>query len=172
MLSFALGSFPLLMIFAACMDLLTMRISNKISIALLLAFAPLAALSGLPFWTLDLHSIGMHYACGLCLLLFTFALYAFGKIGGGDAKLAAASAVWMGWGPVIDYLLIASLLGGALALLILFGRTFALPLFMLKQPWIVNLHKPKGRIPYGVALGLAAVIVYPQTAIWIATQGM
>ena len=109
---------------------------------------------------------------GLCLLLFTFALYAFGKIGGGDAKLAAASAVWMGWGPVIDYLLIASLLGGALALLILFGRTFALPLFMLKQPGIVNLHKPKGRIPYGVALGLAAVIVYPQTAIWIATQGM
>lgn len=172
MLSLALGSFPLLMVFAACMDLLTMRISNRISIALLFAYAPLAALSGLPFWTLEPDSIVMHYACGLCLLAFTFALYAFGKIGGGDAKLAAASAVWMGWGPVVDYLLIASLLGGALALLILFGRAFALPLFMLKQPWIVSLHKPKSRIPYGVALGLAGVIVYPQTAIWLAARGM
>ncbi len=172
MLSFAINSFPLLMIFAACMDMFTMRISNKISIALILAFLPLAALCGLPLWSIEPDSVVMHYACGLFLLLITFTLFAFGKIGGGDAKFAAASAVWIGWGPLFEYLMIASLLGGALALCLLTVRAFALPLVLLKQSWIARLHKPKGEIPFGVALGLAGVIVYPQTALWLAAQGM
>ena len=172
MLSFAINSFPLLMIFAACMDLFTMRISNRISLALILAFLPLAALCGLPLWSLAPDSVLMHYACGLFILIITFTLFAFGKIGGGDAKFAAASAVWIGWVPLLDYLMIASLLGGALALCILALRAFALPLVLLKQSWIARLHQPRGEIPYGVALGLAGVIVYPKTALWLAAQAM
>jgi len=172
MLSFAINSFPFLMIYAACMDVFTMQISNKISIALILAFLPLATLCGLPLWSIEPDSVAMHYACGLCFLLITFTLYAFGKIGGGDAKFAAASAVWIGWGPLFDYLMIASLLGGALALCLLTLRAFALPPILLKQSWIARLHQPRGEVPYGVAFGLAGVIVYPQTALWLAAQAV
>ena len=172
MLGTALLSFPPLMIFAACMDLFTMRISNKISIALVLCFLPLAALSGLPVWSIASDSISMHYACGLLVLMITFGLFALGKIGGGDAKLTAASTVWMGWGAIVDYLAIAALLGGALATLILLLRAFPLPLALLEKTWIARLHQRKGKIPYGVALGLAAIIVYPETAIWRAAQSL
>ena len=172
MLSFAILCFPLLMIFAACMDVFTMRISNMISIALVLGFLPLAVLSGLPLWSIAPDSLLMHYACGVVILIFTFALFAWGKIGGGDAKLAAASTVWIGWGSVIDYLLIACMLGGALALILLSLRAMALPLVLLKQPWIARLHQPKGGLPFGVALGVAGIIVYPETAIWLAARGM
>lgn len=172
MLSFAIISFPLLMIFSACMDLFTMRISNRISIALILGFLPLSVLAGLPLWSIALDSILMHYACGLFILLFTFALFAWGKIGGGDAKLAAASAVWIGWGSITDYLLIACVLGGALALFLLSMRAIALPPVLMRQPWIARLHQPKGGLPFGVALGVAGIIIYPQTAIWLAAQGL
>lgn len=166
MLNATVFSFPMLMLFAAWMDLFTMRISNWISIALTLAFFPLALLSGL-----GLGDIGFHYLCGLFILVPTFTLFAFGKIGGGDAKLAASSAIWIGWDSLLDYLIIAALLGGALALLILAARQIALPLFLLRQPWIARLHEPKTGIPFGVALGLGAMIVYPQTAIWLGALG-
>ena len=80
--------FPTLMLFAAWMDLFTMRISNVIPIVLTLTFLPLAIASG---FTLD--QIGLHYLCGIFILAPTFCLFALGKIGGGDAKLAASSAI-------------------------------------------------------------------------------
>ena len=153
---------PLLMIFAACMDLFTLRISNNISIALVIGFFPLALICGL-----SLPAIGLHYGCGLFILFITFTLFALGKIGGGDAKLAAASAVWIGWDLLLDYLLIASLLGGALALFLLAARRAPLPLVLLREPWIARLHDPKGAVPFGIALGLGGVIVYPQTPLWL-----
>ena len=151
------------MIFAACMDLFTMRISNRIPIALAAAYLPVASLSDLPFFSLQVESIAMHYACGLFMLLITFTIYAFRKIGAGDAKLAAASAIWIGWGSLMDYMVVASLLGGLIALILVAGRMVALPPAAMKQAWIARLHEPKGPLPFGVALGAGAVIVYPQT---------
>ena len=166
MLSATVFLFPMLMLFAAWMDLFTMRISNGISIALTLAFFPLALACGL-----SLGTIGLHYLCGLFILAPTFALFAFGKIGGGDAKLAASSALWIGWESLLDYFLIASLLGGALSLFILLARQIALPLFLLRWSWIARLHEPKTGIPFGVALGVGATIIYPQTPIWLGALG-
>ncbi len=168
---FLIFFFPLIMIFAACMDLFTMRISNWISIVLAMGFLPIALLDGLPFWSLAPNSIALHYACGLLILLVTFVLFAFGKIGGGDAKLAASSAIWIGWEGLLDYLLVASLLGGVLGLFFLAARTVALPIFLLNQPWIARLHEPRGPLPFGVALGVGAIIVYPQTSMWLSAMG-
>ena len=46
-------------------------------------------------------------------------------IGGGDAKLAAATALWLGFEGLGDYLLVASIFGGALTLAILAARDVA-----------------------------------------------
>ena len=89
MLQFAaLIFFPLLMAWAAMSDMLTMTISNRISIALVILFVVMAFASGLS-WT----AMGYHLSCGLLVLLITFTMFALGWIGGGDAKLAAATAV-------------------------------------------------------------------------------
>ena len=91
--------FPLLMAYSAVSDLLTMTIANWISLVLVGAFVVLATVAGMP----ALQLITNHLACGFAVLVLTFTLFAFGWIGGGDAKLAAATAVWLGWQKLFEY---------------------------------------------------------------------
>ncbi|MBX9741303.1 MAG: prepilin peptidase [Beijerinckiaceae bacterium] len=154
--------FPLLMAYAASSDLLTMTISNRISIALVVGFVAIAIPAGLP-----LVEIGWHLACGFLVLVITFSLFAFGWIGGGDAKLAAATSVWMGWGHVMEYGLVASFAGAALTLLLLQLRRWPLPARIRNVAWIERLHEPKGGIPYGIALAAAGLLVYPDSVLWL-----
>ncbi len=158
----ALLIFPLLMAYAAASDLLTMRISNKIPLALLGGFCGMAVAAGLP-----LSLIGWNLACGLLVLACSFALFAFGWIGGGDAKLAAGVALWLGWGVVLDFLLFGSVFGGVLTLLILQARRWPLPDWMQRHVWIARLHDQKQGVPYGIALAAAGLYVYPDSDIWL-----
>jgi prepilin peptidase CpaA len=153
-----LGLFPAAMIFAAASDLVTMTISNRLSIALFLAFFAVAALIGMP-----LPDMGRHLAASAIVLVFAFGFFARGWIGGGDAKLAAATALWLGFSHLMDYLLMAAIIGGALTLLILQARKLPLPQFLARRPWIARLHAMETGIPYGIALAAAGLIVYPDT---------
>lgn len=157
----ALLVFPLLMAFAAASDLLTMRISNRLVLILTAAFLLIALLIGLP-----LPQLGMHVAGGLLVLSVAFAFFALGWIGGGDAKLAAATALWFGFADLLPYLLYATLLGGVLTLSILLARAWPLPTALAGIRWLGRLHDSKTGIPYGIALALAGILVYPQTAIF------
>ena len=159
MLSEAIGLtlFPGVMAFAAASDFLTMRIANRVSLLLIAGFALLAALGGMNAELLS------HIGAGAAVLAAAFACFACGWIGGGDAKLAAATALWLGFGQLFDYLIYASLLGGALTLLIVLLRTVPLPDFLVGRQWAERLHQHDAGIPYGVALAAAALIVYPQT---------
>jgi prepilin peptidase CpaA len=89
-----------------------------------------------------------------------------GWIGGGDAKLAAATALWFGFDHLLPYLFYASLLGGALTLLLLSFRTLPLPQYLAAQQWVQRLHDKKSGVPYGIALAAAALLVYPDT-LWM-----
>jgi prepilin peptidase CpaA len=104
-----------------------------------------------------------HIGAGAAVLAAAFACFACGWIGGGDAKLAAATALWLGFGQIFDYLIYASLLGGALTSLIVLFRTVPLPDFLAGRQWAERLHRHDAGTPYGVALAAAALIVYPQT---------
>jgi prepilin peptidase CpaA len=150
--------FPALIAFAASSDLLTMTISNRISLALAGGFVALAALNGL-----SLHDIAMHIGAGALVLAAGFTCFAFGWIGGGDAKLAAATALWFGFSYLLDYLVYASLFGGALTLLLIQFRLLPLPAPLARHQWIMRLHEKGGGVPYGIALAAAALVVYPKT---------
>jgi prepilin peptidase CpaA len=155
-----LVGFPLAMAFAAASDLLTMRISNRLQLALVAGFAVAALAAGL-----DGSALLSHLAAGGVVLAIGFACFAFGWIGGGDAKLAAATALWIGLGPnLADYALTAAVLGGALTLLILLARALPLPPVLAGQDWALRLHEPRGGVPYGVALAAAALLVWPATS--------
>jgi len=163
---FALLVFPALMAFAASSDLLTMTIPNRVAIALLAGYLLFSFLVGT-----ELQTIALHLACGALVLTITFAMFCFGWMGGGDAKLAAATSVWVGWSLVIEYGLVASVAGGVLTLGILFARQWPLPPYLIRHLWIERLHDARTGIPYGIALALAGLVVYPQTEIWRAAFG-
>jgi prepilin peptidase CpaA len=154
--------FPTLMAYAAFSDLFTMTISNWISILLVAAFVLLGFFVGLPAST-----IGLHLVCGLSVLVMTFGLFAFGWVGGGDAKLAAATAVWMGFDRLADYGLGASLLGGALTLAVLQFRKWRLPQWARARQWIMRLHDKDNGVPYGVALAATGLALYPETQLFL-----
>jgi len=153
--------FPALMAFAASSDLFTMTISNRLSLALAGGFAVLTVLSGM-----TLPAIGLHLAAGALVLVISFVLFTQGWIGGGDAKLAAATALWFGFDYLFDYVIYASIFGGVLTLMILQFRHMALPALLARQAWIQRLHERSGGVPYGIALAAAALVVYPHT-VWM-----
>lgn len=154
--------FPALMVFAAISDLLTMTISNRISIALTVLFVGMAIACGL-----TAAEIAWHLACGTLMLVLTFFMFARGWLGGGDAKLAAATAIWLGFEHIGDYAFSASILGALLALLLLGLRRWPRPGALSQPNWIARLLDPATGIPYGVALACAGLLLYPSTAIWL-----
>ena len=158
--------FPAMMAFAASSDLITMTISNRISLILIGGFFVLAVMTGMP-----LAEIGMHLAASTVVLVFAFAFFAFRWIGGGDAKLAAATALWFGFDQLLNYVLMASLFGGVLTLAIMRFRLMPLPRFLAEQEWAKRLHRMDADIPYGIALALAALAIYPDTP-WMKALGV
>ena len=159
--------FPALMAYAAASDLMTMTISNRVSILLVAGFLILAYASGMPLSVVFYD----HVACGLAVLVLTFILFAFGWIGGGDAKLAAATAVWLGWANLLEYGLEASILGALLTVAILYLRKYRLPPQLIGRQWIARLHQAGNGVPYGIALAVAGLAIYPETGVWAAVSG-
>ena len=161
-----LVAFPGLMAYAAFSDLLTMTISNWISILLVAGFVVTATALGVPAPT-----IGMHLTCGLAVLVLTFAFFARGWIGGGDAKLAATIAVWMGFEHLAEFGMGSALLGGALCAALLQFRRWPMPGWAQARAWIMRLHARDNGAPYGMALAATGLAIYPDTRIFLAVLG-
>jgi prepilin peptidase CpaA len=153
--------FPALMAFAAASDLVTMTISNRVSLALAAGFLILAIASGM-----GPTEILLHIGAGGIVLVFAFLCFAMGWVGGGDAKIVAAAALWFGFAHLMNYLLYASLFGGALTLLLLQFRQWPLPYGLAGQAWLARLHAKESGIPYGIALAIGALMIYPDTE-WV-----
>jgi prepilin peptidase CpaA len=151
--------FPSLMAFAASSDLFTMTISNRVTLILMGSFVGLALFNGM-----SLHDMLMHAGAAIAVLSVTFTFFARGWIGGGDAKLAAATALWFGFDHLLDYVLYASLLGGVLTLVVIRFRLIPLPSMLADQEWAQRLHRLDGGVPYGIALAAAALLIYPDTS--------
>jgi prepilin peptidase CpaA len=158
--------FPAMMAFAASSDLLTLTISNRVSLILLAGFFALALMTGLSG-----ADIVWHTAAGGAVLAAAFGCFAMGWIGGGDAKLAAATALWFGFDHLLIYLIYASLFGGALTLLLIQFRAMALPPFLAALEWVERLHRQDSGVPYGIALAAAALCIYPDTP-WMKAAAM
>jgi prepilin peptidase CpaA len=161
MSTLAMLLFPLGMAFAASSDLLTMRISNKLVLLLVVGFCIVAISINLP-----LQQFAMHVTCALVVLAVGFVLFALRWIGGGDAKLAAATTLWLGFGLTLPYLVYAGLLGGVLTLLILALRNLPLTPTLARFRWLERLHDRKTGVPYGIALALAGMLTYTNSTIF------
>ena len=154
--------FPLAMIFGALWDLTTMTIPNWLTVSLAAAFVVIV-----PFAGLSMEQIGLHALAGGLALLAGMALFAFGWIGGGDAKFVAAAALWVGWSNLLAYLVVASIFGGVLTLILLGFRRLPLPQLLARQTWVARLHDHREGVPYGIALALAGLVIFKDSN-WVA----
>jgi prepilin peptidase CpaA len=158
----AMVVFAFSMVYAAIGDLTTLRIRNGLVLLVGGAFFALAPATGF-----GLADIAWNVAAAAIVLAVGFAFFAFGWIGGGDAKFAAATALWLGPDLVPAYIASSALLGGTLTLAVLQLRNVALPAGLGSLPWVATLQSAKSGVPYGVALGAAALLLFPHTR-WMA----
>ena len=155
--------FPFCMLFAAISDMLSMTIANRVSVLLVVVFALVAPLTGME-WA----AYGLHFAAGALVLTVTFGLFAMGGMGGGDAKLLAATAVWMGLNiQLVEYLVASTLIGGLLTIAILLYRKSPLAAFTGQNPFLRHFADEKTGVPYGIALGLGGLLTYPDSPLMV-----
>jgi prepilin peptidase CpaA len=152
---------PALLALAAGWDLTSFTIPNSLSLSLVLAFALFAVVVHMAPGT-----AGLHAACGALGLVAGFALFAGGFIGGGDAKLFAATTLWIGFSDLLDYAFTVALFGAALALALMSLRRMPLPEQLVGHAWIARLHNPTSGLPYGVALSAGALAVLQHTEVF------
>jgi len=153
--------FAAAILWAAFMDLTTMKIRNEIIVFLFAVYAALAPLAGFS----AVH-IGLSAAAAFAVLAGMFLFFALGWIGGGDAKLASAVALWLGADQAPAFILYTALFGGLITLALLQFRTMPLPATCQRMPWIVKLHQSGVGVPYGIAIALAGLVTFTETP-WV-----
>jgi prepilin peptidase CpaA len=130
--------FQLLLMAAALSDARSYRIPNPIPAALLGTFVLLMLAGGAGAAPLvALAAFGLAFAFGL-------GLWWFGVWGGGDAKLVAAVAPWVGLAGLPRLVVVMALAGGLLALAVL-----------LKARLSPSAAERPRHVPYGIAIAVA-----------------
>lgn len=155
--------FPLCLAFAAISDLLTMTIPNRVSLILIGSFVLLAPLSGLALPAIGMHALGAAIVFGIC-----FGLFALNVMGGGDAKLLSAAALWFGYDPaLLAFLIYVGALGGLVTLGILMIRSQANTILAVGLPIPNSLLLAK-KIPYGIAISIGGFLAFPSSPLFLA----
>ncbi|MBP1851749.1 A24 family peptidase [Rhizobium halophytocola] len=160
--------FPICLVLAALTDLLEMTIPNHIPLALILGFLVVA-----PFIDIGWTGFGWHLAAGAVVFAACFALFAFGVMGGGDAKLLSAAALWFGFNEsLLSFAIYVSYIGGLLTVLLILLRSRSSIVMTLNLPLPDSLISAK-KVPYGIAIGIAGLIAYQDSPIvlWALSAG-
>lgn len=157
--------FAVPLILAGYTDFWSMKIPNKVSLAMAAGF-----IVTLPLTWQGLPVFGEHLMMGTIFFLAGFAMFAFGWLGGGDAKLMAAISLWFGWGDALPFILATTLFGAALGILLMFGGQIA-PVRLRTSAFGMRLFQGGKDMPYGLALAAGALYVWPSSQIGSALIG-
>ena len=157
MLSFtAYGIYVLALAAAGMSDLVRYQIPNSLSAALVAGFALVALL-------LPGAVIVNHVLAGVAVFGVTTVLFAIGVCGGGDVKLLGATALWMGWSNLPDFLLLMALIGAALALSLLLARRLVRSTVLVTTGVRARrLFSKDAGVPYGIAIAVAGLVMVPR----------
>jgi prepilin peptidase CpaA len=147
--------FAALLAAAAVNDVLRLRIPNVIPLLLVAGFVLEVGL-GLVASPLD-HLLAM-----VIVLAILLPVFAFDMLGGGDVKLLAAAALWLGLANVPLLLICVGILGGLFT-------AFWLPLRWLVARLLPSQRLPaslqlKAALPYGVPISVVALLLHLDVA--------
>ncbi|WP_121209702.1 A24 family peptidase [Maricaulis maris] len=150
-----------LMLVAAVFDAVKFIIPNWLCGLVVLTF-PVAVLAAGLGWS----DAGNHMLGGVIALLIGFALFAPGWIGGGDAKLFAASALWFGWPEILAFLIHTVIAGGVLVILLLALRWLAPRIPALAARVEDSALAVNAPVPYGIAIAAGVFWSLPNSVFW------
>lgn len=154
---------PLLM--AAYTDFWSMKIPNLVSLAMAAGF-----FLTLPLTWQGFPAFGEHMMMGTIFFLAGFGMFAFGWLGGGDAKLMAAISLWFGWADALPFILATTIFGAALGILLVFGGQIV-PIRLRTSAFGMKLFQGGKDMPYGLALAAGALYIWPTSQIGAAMIG-
>ncbi len=159
--------FPAAMVYAGWSDVVSYEVPNWVSVCLVAAFAVAAVVAGFSITT-----VAWHLGAGAAMLIVGWGLFAVGAVGGADAKMLAAAAVWTGWPALAEYLLVVALCGGVLALGLIVWRRVDLPARWSGREWVRRLHASDSGLPYCAAIGCAGLWIFPSLPLVEAASGV
>ena len=128
---------------AAAQDVATLRISNVLSVSVLVVAIAALIIAWPGNWWEHLAGFGIVLAVGILL-------FSQGWMGGGDVKLFAAAALAFNFDGLLRFLPAALISGGLIAAVMLFSRMF-LPAREGPRKW--------RQVPYGVAIAIGAIAI-------------
>jgi prepilin peptidase CpaA len=146
------SSYSIVLIWSAVEDIRNRIIPNAAIICLIILFL-LFCLAG--FANLADGLIG-----GLIIFFPALALFHFGLMGGGDAKMMTAIALWTGQQGILAFCLLTSLAGGLLAIFYMVKRWRENRVLIDTDP--AELGAQAIVLPYGVAIAAGGM-----TTMWI-----
>jgi len=135
-----------LLLSAAVVDLRARLIPNRYPAAILLLFLPVAVLEPIPDW--PWHLVVFAGSFVVCVGMF-----AAGLLGGGDAKLLPATALWAGPEALPAFLIVTAGVGGAIALAMLAAR------YLRALPETGEGTQNPPTVPYGVAIAAGGLVI-------------
>ncbi len=150
--------FPLLIIAAGINDYFTFKIPNWLNALIALSVIPFAL-----FFPMPGEVFAWHVVAGIVAMIAAFTVYAMGLIGGGDAKMIGACALWVGWEALMSFMIVTVIAGGVLALAMTVWGYLSTKQEADVGEWAKNLFSKKPDLPYGIAIAAGGIIVFPGT---------
>lgn len=138
---------------AAASDLVRYEVPRGLCLAVVAAFLWLAP-------SLPLAAAASHIAAAAVVLAATALCFEFGLMGGGDAKLLAAVALWMGWGNLVAFIILTAIAGALLGLVVLALRRF-LPRRRRAGHWYSRVLARGEGVPYAIAISASGLALLP-----------
>lgn len=143
-----------LMVAAGVQDALTMKISNKISIALILGFLLYAIAAPTPP-----IEVAIRVATMVAIFAILLVPYHYNLMGGGDVKLLAAGSLWFqAPEPLFLFIALTSIFGGLVTLATQFIRNWPMPVFIYRSAAFERWQNNSRYVPYGIGIGMGALI--------------
>lgn len=155
--------------YAIVSDFTRLTIPNWIPVALVVAFAPFALLY------IDAGALLRHLYVAGAVFVLGVGFFVAGWIGGGDVKFLTAATLWTGAQAAPAFVIIMAVLGAGLAGLLFTANRYAdqLSVYAPRNRLLARVLElaQSGRCPYGVAIGIAALV--PSVApIWQAPAAL
>ena len=144
------GTGILLFIVAAYGDIKSLRIPNKLAIAVAILGVFRLLVIG------DLNTAIYTIGASAMVFIVTFLIFWRGILGGGDVKLLSATVLLVGYHDLLSFVLIMSICGAFVSLAVLFIRNL-LPLW-LGPRLAVLVSTARLVVPYGVAIAAAGTV--------------
>ena len=134
---------------AAVEDAIRLRISNITVLLVIVSAIAAAVIVGPQF------GLWKNLVVFVAVLVIGTPMFSAGILGGGDVKLLAAAGLWFDFTGALWMLVDVAIAGGVLALVVLALRAIG---WSQKIRDRVVLLRPKGGIPYGIAIAVGALI--------------